>query len=63
MDMQIAIDFSAEEMAAINAWIERTPDPKPSHAEAVRAIVAGRLGSHRPSTILPNEVTGRDIFS
>jgi hypothetical protein len=30
--------YSAQE-AALNAWIERQPDPKPSRSEALRRLV------------------------
>ena len=57
----IEVRFAADQLAAIDAWIERHPDPKPDRAAAVRELVLGRLGAHAPSTILPNLVTGRDI--
>jgi len=48
-------------LKAVDAWIARHDDPKPSRAEAVARLVAGRLGAQAPSTVLPNIVTGRDI--
>jgi len=60
--VRVFADFSEDEMAAVDAWIDRAPEPKPSRAEAIREIVNGRLAASRPATILPNEVTGRDIF-
>ena len=53
--------FTADQAAAIDAWIERHADPKPDRATAVRELVLGRLGAHGPSTILPGFTTGRDI--
>jgi hypothetical protein len=57
----VTIRFQPEQLAAIDAWIARHPDPKPTRPEAVRQIVAGALGSHGPSSTLPGFVTGRDI--
>ena len=53
--------FTADQLAAIDAWIGRHPDPRPDRATAVRELVLGRLGAHAPSTILPGFTTGRDI--
>jgi len=61
MMLTLQVTFTAPEMAAIDGWIARHADPRPSREEAVRQIVAGRLAAHTPSTILPDEVTGRDI--
>ncbi len=58
----ISVTFSAEQMAAIDAWIARQTEPRPSREDAVRQIVAGRLGAYGPRTMLPREVTGRDII-
>lgn len=53
--------FTGEQLAAIDAWIARHPEPRPDRAAAVRELVLGRLGGHVPSTMLPGLVTGRDI--
>jgi hypothetical protein len=34
--------------AALNAWIERQPDPKPSRSEAIRRLIEKGLDSDRP---------------
>lgn len=57
----LKIRFTATQLAAIDAWIARHDEPRPDRAEAVRQIVAGRLGTHLPSTVVPDLVTGRDI--
>jgi hypothetical protein len=59
----VTVVFTTEQMAAIDAWISRHGDPKPDREEAVRQLVAGRLGADEEhhSTILPNFTTGRDI--
>jgi len=49
-------------LAALDAWIERCSEPRPSRPEAIRQILAGALGGHGPSSALPGLVTGRDIF-
>jgi hypothetical protein len=61
MPTTVSIDFTDQELEAIDAFIARAPDPKPDRAEAVRQLVRGRLAAHGPSTILPDLVTGRDI--
>ena len=35
----ISIRLYATQEAALNAWIERQPDPKPSRSEALRRLV------------------------
>jgi hypothetical protein len=57
----VQVGFSDEQLAAIDAWIARHDAPRPSREEAVRQLVAGRLGAYGPRTILPDEVTGRDV--
>ncbi len=57
----ITIRFTGEQITAIDAWIARHDPPRPDRAEAVRQLVAGRLGAYGPCTMLPQEVTGRDI--
>jgi len=57
----LQITFTEDQIAAIDAWIGRHAEPRPDRAEAVRQIVTGRLAAHGPSTILPDEVTGRDV--
>jgi len=57
----LTVSFTVEQIEAIDRWIERSADPKPTREEAVRQLVAGRLGAHGPNTIVPNFTTGRDI--
>ena len=60
---KLTIGFGPAQIAAIDAWIARHPDPKPTREEAVCQLVIGHLGAddnHR-STVLPGLVTGRDI--
>ncbi len=59
----LTINFSQTQIAAIDAWIERHSDPKPSREDAVCQLVTGRLGAEEghPSTMIPGFVTGRDI--
>jgi hypothetical protein len=59
----LTIYFGPDQIKAIDAWIARHPDPKPTREEAVCQLVIGRLGAEdeRPSTVLPGLVTGRDI--
>ena len=58
----IDLRLEAAELAALDAWIDRHADPKPSRSEAIRQVLAGVLGGYGPSTTLPKLVTGRDIF-
>jgi hypothetical protein len=60
---QLTIAFGSAQIAAIDAWIARHPDPKPTREEAVCQLVIGRLGAEDdyPSTVLPGFTTGRDI--
>ena len=58
----LTVTFTAEQMAAIDAWIARAADPKPDREEAVRQLIVGRLGADgHQSTVIPGFVTGRDI--
>jgi hypothetical protein len=59
----LCVSFGPAQIAAIDAWIARHKDPKPTREEAVCQLVIGRLGAEdgHPSTILPNLTTGRDI--
>lgn len=59
----LTITFSATQIAAIDAWIERHNDPKPTREDAVCQLVTGRLGAEEghQSTVIPGFVTGRDI--
>jgi hypothetical protein len=59
----LTVDFGPDQIKAIDAWIARHEDPKPSREEAVCQLVIGRLGAEddRPSTVLPGFATGRDI--
>jgi hypothetical protein len=62
-DTTLTIAFTAAQMDAIDAWVTRHADPKPSREDAVRQLITGRLGAdaEHPSTILPPFTTGRDI--
>lgn len=55
------VRLQPDQLAALDAWIARQPEPRPSRPEAVRQILAGALGSDSPSSTIPNIVTGRDI--
>ncbi len=57
----LEVTFTTEQMAAIDSWIARHEDPKPSREDAVRQLVAGRLSAYGPHTVVPNFTTGRDI--
>lgn len=57
------VRFEPDQLAALDDWIARHPDPKPSRPEAVRQILAGALGAHGPSSVIPSVVTGRDIVT
>jgi hypothetical protein len=61
--LTLTITFSPAEMEAIDDWIARHDDPKPSREDAVCQLVIGRLGAedNHPSTVLPGFTTGRDI--
>jgi hypothetical protein len=58
---QITVRLPPDLLRAVDAWIARHPEGKMTRPEAVRQILSGALASHRPSTILPNFTTGRDI--
>lgn len=57
----VSVHFTPEQVAALEAWIDRHGEPRIAIDEAVRQVVAGRLGCERPSTILAGFVTGRDL--
>ena len=57
----VTVRLQPDQLEALDAWIARHDAPQPSRSEAIRRIIAGTLASDRPSTILPNLVTGRDI--
>jgi hypothetical protein len=59
----LAVTFGPAQITAIDAWIERHADPKPTREEAVCQLIIGRLGAEEghPSTPVPGFVTGRDI--
>ena len=59
----LTIHFGPDQIKAIDAWIARHADPKPSREDAVCQLVIGRLGAEddHPSTVLPGFTTGRDI--
>ena len=58
----LTIRFTADQIEAIDAWIGRSAEPKPSREEAVRQLIVGRLGADgHQSTVIPGMVTGRDI--
>jgi len=60
---KLLVTFGPVQIAAIDAWIARHDDPKPTREEAVCQLVIGRLGAEdqHPSTVLPGFTTGRDI--
>jgi cytochrome c553 len=57
----VLVRLQPDQLAALDAWIARHPDPKPSRPEAIRLVLSGALGGDRPSTTIPSKVTGRDI--
>jgi len=59
----LTVAFGPDQIQAIDAWIARHGDPRPTREEAVCQLVIGRLGAEdeHPSTVLPSFVTGRDI--
>jgi hypothetical protein len=57
----VTVTFTAEQMEAIDNWIARHDEPKPSREDAVQQLVAGRLGAYGPHTVVPNFTTARDI--
>lgn len=59
--MIVEVELTALDIAALDAWISRRGEPRPTRGEAVREIVAGTLGSHQDSTVIPNPFTSRDI--
>ncbi|HWW63369.1 MAG TPA: hypothetical protein VNZ43_01280 [Sphingomonadaceae bacterium] len=58
----MSVRLDPELLAALDAWIARHTEPRPSRPEAIRRVLAGSLGSNHPSTALPGLVTGRDII-
>jgi hypothetical protein len=42
-DPPITVRIPKELEAAITAWIDRQPDPKPSRSEAIRRLIEGGL--------------------
>src|SRR3954454_18850046 len=44
----ISMRLYPEQEAALAAWIERQPEPKPSRSEAIRTLVALGLGLTQP---------------
>ncbi len=60
-DTILTVAFTAEQMEAIDNWIARHDDPKPTREDAVRQLVAGRLSAYGPHTVVPNFTTARDI--
>jgi hypothetical protein len=59
----LPITFTPTQLQAIDNWIARHDDPKPSREEAVAQLVSARLGADEghQSTVIPGIVTGRDI--
>jgi hypothetical protein len=57
----IEVELTARDLTALDAWIGRHHQPRPTRGEAVREILAGTLGSDGHSTIVPSRFTGRDI--
>ena len=60
-EVLLTIGFTAEQIEAIDEWIARCAEPRPTREEAVRQLVTGRLGAEGPHTMIPKLVTGRDI--
>ncbi len=60
-ETSLTISFTKEQIDAIDRWIDRHEDPKPTREDAVRQLVAGRLSAYGPHTVVPNFTTGRDI--
>ena len=58
----LTVSFTAEQIAAIDRWIARHEEPRPTREDAVRQLVAGRLGAYGPHTMMPNFTTARDIL-
>jgi hypothetical protein len=57
----IGVRLQPEQLDALDAWIERHPEANLTRPEAIKRLLAGALATDRPSTILPNFTTGRDI--
>lgn len=59
----LTVTLGPAQIEAIDAWIARHPEPKPSREDAVVQLVVGRLGAENglQSTVIPGMVTGRDI--
>jgi hypothetical protein len=59
----LTVTFTPTQLQAIDGWIARHEDPKPSREEAVAQLVSARLGADEghQSTVIPGFVTGRDI--
>jgi hypothetical protein len=41
---QLAVRVPPRDLARLDAWISKQPDPKPSRPEAIRRLVAEALG-------------------
>ena len=46
---QVVVRFQPDALAQLDAWIALTAEPKPSRPEAVRRLVAERLGEAKPT--------------
>jgi hypothetical protein len=57
----VTIWLDASHLDALAAWIERHKSARPTLEQAIRHILSHALASARPSTMLPNFTTGRDI--
>ncbi len=57
----VSVRLPPELVASVDDWIARFSDPSISRGEAIMHILAGRLGSESPSSVVPKLVTGRDI--
>jgi hypothetical protein len=59
----LTITLGPAQVAAIDGWIARHDEPKPTREDAVCQLITARLGAEEehPSTVIPNLVTGRDI--
>lgn len=57
----VTLHLDKTTITALDAWIARHDEPRPTREEAAVQVLEGALGSHSPSTPMPNMVTGRDI--
>ena len=46
-DLTIAVRVDRDQVAALDAWIARHPDPKPTRPEAIRSVLVAHLTNER----------------